>query len=82
MITCGILLTGMKQRDGRYRVDAVILQGPVSDQDYINWYAEENGMVEMLDEGRELADILIAAGRFSLLDVFIQRNACRVLVVV
>ena len=49
------------ERASRYPLDAVILQGPVSDQDYINWYAEDQDIVESLREGQDLANNLIAA---------------------
>jgi hypothetical protein len=50
------------ERASRYPLDGAILQEPVSDQNYIHRYAEQNGMVESLKEGQKLADILIKAG--------------------
>ena len=51
----------------RYPLDAVILQGPVSDQDYINWYAKDQDLVASLQEGQGLANSLIAAGTCHLI---------------
>lgn len=48
----------------RYPLDAVILQGPVSDQDYIIWAAEQNGLSDLLQEGTKLAQSLIDASKF------------------
>jgi hypothetical protein len=50
------------ERASRYSLDGAILQGPVSDQNYIHRYAEQNGMTKSLKEGQKLADILIKAG--------------------
>jgi hypothetical protein len=44
------------ERASQYPLDGAILQGPVSDQNYIHRYAES------LKEGQKLADILIKAG--------------------
>ena len=52
------------ERASRYPLDAVILQGCVSDQDYINWYAEDQGIVSSLKKGQRLANSLIAAGTY------------------
>lgn len=52
-----------KARKQEYPLNAVILQGPVSDQDYINWYAEENDLAALLEEGRQKAKAWIAAGK-------------------
>ena len=52
------------ERASRYPLDAVILQGAVSDQDYINWYAEDQGTVASLKKGQKLANVLIATGTY------------------
>jgi Protein of unknown function (DUF1749) len=44
------------ERVARYPLDGVILQGPVSDQDNINWYAEDQGTVASLKQGQKLAE--------------------------
>lgn len=52
------------KQDSRYPLDAAVLQDPVSDQYYINWYAANSKITDLLANSRTLAEFFVDAGRW------------------